>query len=69
MNVALTFEEEQSKVLEKRVLGRIWRPKREEVTGAWTKQDDEELHNLYFFINWDYGDQIKEDEIGRTWSM
>jgi hypothetical protein len=35
------------KVLEKRVLRRIFGPKREEVTGGWRKLHNEELHNLY----------------------
>jgi hypothetical protein len=30
-----------------RVLRRIFRPKRDEVTGDWRKQHNEELHNLY----------------------
>jgi hypothetical protein len=37
-------------VFENRVLRRIFgpRPKRDEVTGEWRKQHDEELHDLYF---------------------
>jgi hypothetical protein len=35
------------KVLENRVLRRIFGPKRDEVTGEWRKVDNEELHNLY----------------------
>jgi hypothetical protein len=34
-------------VLENRVLRRIFRPKRDEVTGGWRKLYNEELHNLY----------------------
>jgi hypothetical protein len=34
-------------VLEKRALGRIFGPKRDEVTGGWRKLRNEELHNLY----------------------
>jgi hypothetical protein len=30
-----------------RVLGRIFGPKRDEVTGGWRKVHNEELHNLY----------------------
>jgi hypothetical protein len=30
-----------------RVLGRIFGPKRDEVTGGWRKPHNEELHNLY----------------------
>jgi hypothetical protein len=32
---------------EKRVLRRIFGPKRDEVTGGWRKLRNEELHNLY----------------------
>jgi hypothetical protein len=34
-------------VFENRVLRRIFGPKRDEVTGEWTKLHNEELHNLY----------------------
>jgi hypothetical protein len=34
-------------VFENRVLGRIFGPKRDEVTGGWRKLHNEELHNLY----------------------
>jgi hypothetical protein len=34
-------------VFEKRVLRRIFGPKRDEVTGDWRKLNNEELHNLY----------------------
>jgi hypothetical protein len=34
-----------------RVLRRIFGPKREEVTGDWRKQHNEELHNLYSSLN------------------
>jgi hypothetical protein len=34
-------------VFEKRVLRRIFGPKRDEVTGEWRKLHSEELHNLY----------------------
>jgi hypothetical protein len=34
-------------VFEKRVLRRIFGPKRAEVTGEWSKLHSEELHNLY----------------------
>jgi hypothetical protein len=35
------------KVFEKRVLRRIFGPKREEVAGGWRKLSNEKLHNLY----------------------
>jgi hypothetical protein len=34
-----------------RVRGRIFGPKRDEVTGGWTKLLNEELHNLYSLPN------------------
>jgi hypothetical protein len=34
-------------VFEKRVLRRIFGPKRDEETGGWRKLHNEELHNLY----------------------
>jgi hypothetical protein len=34
-------------VFENRVLRRIFGQKRDEVTGGWRKQRNEELHNLY----------------------
>jgi hypothetical protein len=45
---SLTLREEHKlRVFEKRVLRRIFGPKRDEVTGGWTKLHNEELHNLY----------------------
>jgi hypothetical protein len=35
------------RVFVKRELRRIFRPKRDEVTGGWRKLHNEELHNLY----------------------
>jgi hypothetical protein len=35
------------RVFENRVLRRIFRPKRDEVTGEWRKLHNDELHNLY----------------------
>jgi hypothetical protein len=40
-------EEHRLRVCENRVLRRIFRPKREEVTGGWRRLHNEELHNLY----------------------
>jgi hypothetical protein len=39
-------EEHRPRVFENRVLGRIFGPKRVEVTGEWRKLHNEELHNL-----------------------
>jgi hypothetical protein len=45
--VSFTAREEHTlRVLEKRALRRIYRPKRE-VTGVWRKLHNGELHNLY----------------------
>jgi hypothetical protein len=40
-------EEHRLTVFENRVLRRIFRPRRNEVTGDWRKLHNEELHNLY----------------------
>jgi hypothetical protein len=37
----------QTEVLENRLLRRIFRPKRDEVTGGLRKLHNEEIHNLY----------------------
>jgi hypothetical protein len=41
-------EEHRLRVFENRVLGRIFEPKRDEVTRGWRKLHNEELHNLYY---------------------
>jgi hypothetical protein len=40
-------EEHRLRVIENRVLRRIFGPKRDEVTGGWRKLHNEELHSLY----------------------
>jgi hypothetical protein len=46
--LSLTLREEHRlRVFEKRVLRRIFGPKRDEVTGGWRKLHNEELHGLY----------------------
>jgi hypothetical protein len=40
-------EEHRLRVFENRVLRRIFRPKRDEMTGDWRKLHNAELHNLY----------------------
>jgi hypothetical protein len=40
-------EEHRLKVFENKVLGRIFSPKRNEVTGGWIKLHNEELRDLY----------------------
>jgi hypothetical protein len=45
---SLTLREERRlKVFEKRVLRRVFGPKRNEVTGEWRKLHNEELNDLY----------------------
>jgi hypothetical protein len=46
--LSLTLREEHRlRVIENRVLRRIYGPKRDEVTGGWRKLHNEELHGLY----------------------
>jgi hypothetical protein len=40
-------EESRLRVFENRVLRRVYGPKRDEVTGEWTKVYDEDLNDLY----------------------
>jgi hypothetical protein len=40
-------EERRQRVFENRVLRRIFRPKRDEVTGEWRRLHNEKLHALY----------------------
>jgi hypothetical protein len=40
-------EEHKLRVLEIRMLGNLFGPKREEVTGYWRKLHNEELHDVY----------------------
>jgi hypothetical protein len=46
MKVCLLREEHILRVFDKRMLRRIFGPKREEVAGGWRKLHNEELHNL-----------------------
>jgi hypothetical protein len=45
------MEERRLRVFENRVLRRIFGPKRDEVTGEWRKQHNEELNDLYSLPN------------------
>jgi hypothetical protein len=56
-------EERRLRVLENRVLRRIFGPRRDEVTGEWSKLHNEELNDLYS-PNFS-GDQIEKDEMAR----
>ena len=44
-------DERRTRLLENRVLRRIFGPKRDEVTGEWRKLHDEELNELYLSRN------------------
>jgi hypothetical protein len=57
-------EECRLRVFEKRVLRRIFGPKREEVTGEWKRLHNKELYALYFSPN--IIQEIKKTEMGRT---
>jgi hypothetical protein len=49
---SLTLREKRRlRVFENRVLGRVFGPKRDEVTGEWRKPNDEELNDLYSLPN------------------
>ena len=49
---SLTLREERKlRVFEKRVLRRVFGPKRDEVTGEWRKLHNEELSDLYSLPN------------------
>jgi hypothetical protein len=43
----MSREEHRLRVFENRHLRRISGPRRDEVTGGWSKLHNEELHNLY----------------------
>jgi len=44
-------EERRLRVFENKVLRRVYRPKRDEVTGEWRKLHNEELNDLYSISN------------------
>jgi hypothetical protein len=62
---SLTFREGgRLKVLENRVLRRIFGPKRDEVTGKWRRLRNKELYAVYISPN--IFRAIKKTEMGRT---
>jgi hypothetical protein len=50
-------------MFENRVLRRIFGPKRDEVTGGWSKLNNEELRDLYSSPSIIKHDQVEEDEM------
>jgi hypothetical protein len=54
-------EDHRLRVLENRVLMRIFGPKRDEVTGRWRKLRNEELHDFYSSQK---SNEVKENEVG-----
>jgi hypothetical protein len=63
MLVSHVREEHRLRVLENRVLRKIFGPGREEVTGGWRKVSMEKLHDLYTLPDVVIGNRINEDEI------
>jgi hypothetical protein len=57
------MEEHRLKVFQKRVLRRVFGPKRDEVMGWWRKLYNEELHTLYSPPS---SGKVKEEEMGRA---
>jgi len=71
---SVTFRKEyytRLRVFENRVLRRIFRPKRDEVTGEWRRLHNEELNDLYCSPNTIYEISIinKKNEMGRNCDM
>jgi hypothetical protein len=60
--VLISREENRLRGFEHRALKKTFEPKREELTGDWTKLHKEELHAVLFKISCD---QVQEDERGR----
>jgi hypothetical protein len=47
LTVQALRKEHRLRVFKSRVLGRIFGPKRDDVTGGWRKLHNEDLHDLY----------------------
>jgi hypothetical protein len=62
------LKEEPKLVFENRLLRRIFRHKRDEVTGKWRKLHNKEFYDLYSSPNI-WGDQIKKNEMGGARGM
>jgi hypothetical protein len=59
-------EEHRLRVLENRVLRRIFGPKRDEVRGKWRKLHSQELHNLHSSPKYHKAVEVKKNEVGRA---
>jgi hypothetical protein len=59
-------EEHRLKVLENRVLRRVFGPKREEVAGGWRTKVNGELHTLYILPIFIMVVKIEKDEMSGT---
>jgi len=57
-------EKSRLRVFKNRMLRRIFGPKRDEVTGEWSKLRNEELSVLYSFTQYCAGDKIGKNEMG-----
>jgi hypothetical protein len=63
----LTLREEgRLGVFENRVLRRLFGPKRDEVTGEWSKLHNEKLNDLYSLHQYCAGGKIEANEMGRA---
>jgi len=62
-------EERKLSVFEKRVLRKIFGPRRDEVTGGWRKLHYEELNDLYYLTQYCSDDKIEKNEMGGACSM
>jgi len=51
-------------VFENMVLRRIFRPRRDEVTGEWRRLHNEELNDLYSPTQYSANDKIEKNEMG-----
>jgi hypothetical protein len=57
------------RVSENKVLRRIFRPERDEVTGGWRKFHNEELHNSHDQVQGKYGNETFFGKSERKWQI